>query len=1180
MTDKTHSLSLKIDASAANAGKTQFLAAIAAIKKAVAGLDRDTDGAFTKLNKGAVVNIDATAIKAVQSELDESSKELGQFTAAAKRTSVASAAAFRTSANEAQRLNLRLSNIGDTDGITKLNREVDLLTANLAKASTPLDVRVARSNFADVQTSLRRNAIELEGEARAALVASNATAQHGVELDRLRSKYNPLYAASQQYEKALTEIAQAERLGAISSAQASNARKEAANVLAHGSRQLSAYGDNMRVAGHQSQNAAYQIQDVFVTAEMGMNPMRIAIQQGSQLSMVMGDMVRTGGGAKGAMTGLMASVTSMINPVSLLTIGGVAAVAMLTQWAMGAINAGEESKEFTDYLDALSTAVSTYRDYADQAAQSTTEFTGRFGGLSSEAKTATQALAEIARLDAVRAADAAVASLTERFGGLDRTRIVSTRGGLVKEITETFYSLRDGLGLTNDQARVTIQSLEALANAETMAEKVAAANALHESFVRIYGSVEAIPVALLDVTREALNVALNVAEIEGAVTNTNTALAQQYRYYAQTRVESNAVASTAAQMLAGLRQQATMNRLIATYGADSLRVTNARRAAERSVYAETVNTMNAADSVKQELLAAWDAANGSAGAIASAAGQTWGWAGAMSGVRAEINAILSSLSAIGGGVLGNAARQVELTALNAGSSVREAAVARMRSEREQEWSAREAGAGGGVSGWLQGQLIEMERFQFDEEIRLDDAITAARENARPSGSGSRPSGSGSGSSGRTAGLSAEQKVIKQLNDSIKDRLDSLGAERVALDALATGMFETEDAAKLYADAMAAGEGAVDGQTRAMLDQIDAATVLNEKLTRLSEDPVKAWVDSVPTWTEAGKAIEEGAIGSFSDTLSQAMQTGKFDIEAWGDSILATVSDIVADMATRELMVALGVGGQNGQPFGIDLGGTLQAQFGYSAGSMLDPANGGGDLSAAMGGQSEAQMMQTAMVQGGQIAANQMRTALTGAASTSGTAMGAQVSTGAMTGGSMMGTQVTTGGSTAAAQMQAAIVAGGGQAASQMGAASGGSAGAMGGLFSGSSMGAIGVSVAMAGISSWSARRQEKRQEAIDAELEASTAEFTPVDSYAIGTANTSGIPAMLHQNEAVIPLTGNRKVPVELGDGSSGSGGSGGTTVNQTFNITTQDADSFRKSQKQIAADMATSGQKAVSDNR
>jgi hypothetical protein len=192
-----------------------------------------------------------------------------------------------------------------------------------------------------------------------------------------------------------------------------------------------------------------------------------------------------------------------------------------------------------------------------------------------------------------------------------------------------------------------------------------------------------------------------------------------------------------------------------------LQVTNARVAAERAVYAQTVNTMEAAYSVKQELMAAWDAANGNASAIAGATDQTWGWAGAMSGVRAEINAIISGLASIGGGVLSNAAKGAELTALNAGSSVREAAVARMRYERESEWSAREMGAGDGIGGWIEGQLIEMDRFQFEEGIRLDDEITAARASARTT------TGGGGAMDDQTAAMIRQIDAAAALNEELQ-----------------------------------------------------------------------------------------------------------------------------------------------------------------------------------------------------------------------------------------------------------------------------------------------------------------------------------------------------------------------------------------------------------------------------
>lgn len=50
-------------------------------------------------------------------------------------------------------------------------------------------------------------------------------AAYGAEMDRLRGKYNPLFAAAQKYKSTLTEIAQAEKVGALSAKEAAAARE-------------------------------------------------------------------------------------------------------------------------------------------------------------------------------------------------------------------------------------------------------------------------------------------------------------------------------------------------------------------------------------------------------------------------------------------------------------------------------------------------------------------------------------------------------------------------------------------------------------------------------------------------------------------------------------------------------------------------------------------------------------------------------------------------------------------------------------------------------------------------------------------------------------------------------------------------------------------------------------------
>ena len=73
-------------------------------------------------------------------------------------------------------------------------------------------------------------------------------------------------------------------------------------------------------------NIAAQFQDIGVTAAMGMNPLLIALQQGTQLSAVF---AQTGGNA---FKTIAAAIMQVVSPTALLTIGIVALVAAMVQF--------------------------------------------------------------------------------------------------------------------------------------------------------------------------------------------------------------------------------------------------------------------------------------------------------------------------------------------------------------------------------------------------------------------------------------------------------------------------------------------------------------------------------------------------------------------------------------------------------------------------------------------------------------------------------------------------------------------------------------------------------------------------------------------------------------------------------------------------------------------------------
>ena len=76
-----------------------------------------------------------------------------------------------------------------------------------------------------------------------------------------------------------------------------------------------------------------------------------------------------------------------------------------------------------------------------------------------------------------------------------------------------------------------------------------------------------------------------------------------------------------------------------------------------------------------------------------------------------------------------------------------------------------------------------------------------------------------------------------------------------------------------------------------------------------------------------------------------------------------------------------------------------------------------------------------------------------------------------------------------------------------------------------------------------------------------------------GMSSGGGFPAILHPDEAVIPLSGGRKVPVDMGKNG------GGNTNNINFNVTTQDANSFKRSEGQIMAKLSSTMKRAAIRN-
>ncbi len=98
--------------------------------------------------------------------------------------------------------------------------------------------------------------------------------------------------------------------------------------------------DSTGVAAGGVANLAAQFNDIGVMLASGQSPLILAIQQGTQISQVIGPM-----GAAGAARALKEAFLSLLSPVTFLTIGSIAAGAALIQWMMGLGDASDSSDQ-------------------------------------------------------------------------------------------------------------------------------------------------------------------------------------------------------------------------------------------------------------------------------------------------------------------------------------------------------------------------------------------------------------------------------------------------------------------------------------------------------------------------------------------------------------------------------------------------------------------------------------------------------------------------------------------------------------------------------------------------------------------------------------------------------------------------------------------------------------------
>ncbi|AXI50425.1 phage tail length tape measure family protein [Sulfitobacter sp. SK025] len=507
-----------------------------------------------------------------------------------------------------------------TDSLGKSTAALDQSTRSAANENTnfttgekAVQQAVTRSNTA-VQQRIER----LTGYGAATNSARQSAAAFGGTLDQnkasfdaMRMSLDPVYRASRQYEAVVDETRRSVAAGAATQAEANRILSLAeAQYLATG-QSAQIMGRSNNAAAGQMGNLVAQFNDIGVMMAAGQNPLTLALQQGTQITQVIGPM-----GAAGAVKALGGAFLGMLNPVSLITIGSIAAGAAIVGWLSSAF---PKAVSLGEAIDDLSDSIDVYKSATDSANASADDMIDRFGSLSEQGQKALKNIAAAAREETESVVKDILASMAK--GG---EQVLNLKGRASWDVT--------GSDIMIARSQVDIAAAEgpeaqvaALEKARDKMEALAAAGEKLTSNQRQFLSVvneTIIKVAELRGLEDQLQSGRRAIEpeFERQIAWNETIVQQKkdelelqgkiYGFYANSRQASDIAASQGQVLLDQLNQQAEIQALVVRYGEDSRQVAEARIAAEREVFERTRLTADMSQSLKDAIMAAWDAANG------------------------------------------------------------------------------------------------------------------------------------------------------------------------------------------------------------------------------------------------------------------------------------------------------------------------------------------------------------------------------------------------------------------------------------------------------------------------------------------------------------------------------------------------------------------------------------------
>lgn len=380
----------------------------------------------------------------------------------------------------------------------RIRAEYQMAAATLAAAEADNKLIAARKRVHEAQTTVANTAADLQ-----------------------KTKANERLARS---EMDVARAANSKAAATLSSARASLASAQADEAAAVAARRTSSSFDMVAGSGRNLQfttaNIAAQFNDIGVTAAMGMSPMLIALQQGTQLSQAFAGQ-KLGEVARGIGAGFL----SAISPVSLLTIALVAGSVVLIQWIQGLFSAEKEMDALNKSMEAGNGILTAYNSAVREAARPLHELRTEFRDNANEARDMYRVLASLEEIRLLRHLQEEAETVSDALTTLTRSINILDEGRRMLDVSPTaqyavdnaITRLNVSLGMSEERARLVKDALDQWQAARGPDEIAAAARNLALALADAGDETGAMSPEMLRIAEHAANVYLRAVRITQAM---------------------------------------------------------------------------------------------------------------------------------------------------------------------------------------------------------------------------------------------------------------------------------------------------------------------------------------------------------------------------------------------------------------------------------------------------------------------------------------------------------------------------------------------------------------------------------------------------------------------------------------------------------------------------------------